>query len=99
MRPERMSGPAPLPLPLEVPGNLAVLHRGLADAVVRARLAALGDLRRGDLRDDVVQRRRGRRDRARAVHVADRPVADAGVEGLLAVDELDVWRQRVEHAV
>src|SRR4051812_15060334 len=91
--------PLPLPLPLEVAGNLAVLHRGLADAVVRARLAALRDLRRRDLGDDVVQRGRGRRHGAGAAHVADRAVADARRERLLAVDELDVRRQRVEHAV
>src|SRR3954453_2075817 len=99
MRPERMSGPAPLPLPLEVAGNLAVLHRGLADAVVRPRLAALGGLGRRDLGHDVVQRRRRRAHRAGAAHVADGPVAHAGGERLLAIDELHVGRQRVEHAV
>src|SRR4051812_26841003 len=98
-RSERATETRPLPLPLEIAGNLAVLHRGLADAVVRARLAALRDLRRGDLGDDVVQRRRGRRDRPRAAHVADRAVADALAERLLAVDELHVCRQRVQHAV
>src|SRR3954469_4538610 len=98
-RSDRATPPCPLPLPLEVPGNLAVLHRGFADAVVRARLAALRDLRRRDLRDHVVQRGRGRRDRAGAAHVADRPIADAGAEGLLPVDQLDVGRQRIEHAV
>src|SRR3954469_23289551 len=89
----------PLPLPLEVAGNLAVLHRGLAHAVVRAGLAALRDLRRRDLCDDVVQRRRRRRHGAGAAHVADRAVAAARRERLLAVDQLDVGRQRVEHAV
>src|SRR3954453_20239066 len=98
-RSDRATPPCPLPLPLEVPGNLAVLHRGFAHAVVRARLAALRDLRRRDLRDHVVQRGRGRRDRAGAAHVADRPIADAGAEGLLPVDQLDVGRQRIEHAV
>src|SRR4051812_48541459 len=98
-RSDRATPPCPLPLPLEVPGNLAVLHRGLAHAVVRARLAALRDLRRRDLRDHVVQRGRGRRDRPGAAHVADRPVADAGAERLLAIDQLDVGRQRVQHAV
>src|SRR4051812_12333683 len=101
-RSERATEPYPWPLrpwPLEVAGNLAVLHRGLADAVVRARLAALRDLRRRDLGDDVVQRGRGRRHGAGAAHVADRAVADARRERLLAVDELDVRRQRVEHAV
>src|SRR3954471_17598795 len=91
--------PWPLPLPLEVAGNLAVLHGGLADAVVGAGLAALGDLRRGDLGHHVVQGGRGRGDRAGAAHVADRAVADARVERLLALDELDEGRQRVEHPV
>src|SRR4051794_38338849 len=36
---------------LEVAGNLAVLHGGLGDTVVGARLAALGDARAGDLGD------------------------------------------------
>src|SRR3954469_6896426 len=101
-RSERATEPYPWPLrplPLEVAGNLAVLHRGLADAVVRARLAALGDLRRGDLGDDRVERRGGRRHRARAAHVADGPVAHARGERRLAVDQLDVGRQRVEHPV
>src|SRR4051812_6798072 len=100
-RSERATEPPwPLwPLPLEVAGNLAVLHRGLADPVVGPRLAALGDLRRRDLRDDVVQGGRGRRDRAGAAHVADRAIADARLERLLALDELDVGRERIEHAV
>src|SRR3954469_4552202 len=98
-RSERAIEPRPLPLPLEVPGNLAVLHRGLADAVVGARLAALGDLRCRDLGDDVVQGGRGRRDRAGAAHVADRAVAHARAERLLALDELHEGRQRVEHPV
>src|SRR4051812_44011294 len=93
------AAPWPLPLPLEVAGNLAVLHGGLADAVVGAGLAALGDLRRGDLGHHVVQGGRGRGDRAGAAHVADRAVADARAERLLALDELDEGRQRVEHPV
>src|SRR6185503_5734524 len=102
MRSDRSRAGRPLPLaeaPLEVPGNLAVLHRGLGYAIVGAGLAALGDLRRRDLGDDVVQRRRGRADRARAAHVAHRPVAHALGERLLAVDELHVRRDRVEHPV
>src|SRR3954452_4980287 len=98
-RSERAIEPRPLPLPLEVAGNLAVLHRGLADAVVGARLAALGDLGCRDLGDDVVQGGRGRRHRAGAAHVADRAVAAARAERLLALDELDEGRQRVEHPV
>src|SRR3954462_402489 len=101
-RSDRATDAAPcplLPLPLEVAGNLAVLHGGLADAVVGARLAALGDLRRGDLGHDVVQGGRGRGDRAGAAHVADRAIADARVERLLAFDQLHEGRQRVEDPV
>src|SRR4051794_14172775 len=101
-RSDRATDAAPCPFvpwPLEVAGNLAVLHGGLADAVVGAGLAALGDLRRGDLGHHVVQGGRGRGDRAGAAHVADRAVADARVERLLALDELDEGRQRVEHPV
>src|SRR3954453_18187270 len=101
-RSERATEPYPWPLrplPLEVAGNLAVLHRGLARAIVGARLAALGDLRGGDLGDDSVELRGGRGDGARAAHVADGPVAHARGERLLALDQLDVGRQRVEHPV
>src|SRR3954454_6338447 len=101
-RSDRATDAAPCPFvpwPLEVAGNLAVLHGGLADAVVGAGLAPFGDLRRGDLGHDVVQGGRGRGDRAGAAHVADRAVADARVERLLAVDQLHEGRQRVEHPV
>ena len=54
---------------------LAVLHGGLGHAVVGARLAALGDARRGDLGHDVVERGGARRDGAGAAHVADGAVA------------------------
>src|SRR3954451_21069861 len=70
---------------LEVAGNLAVLHRGLARAVVRARLAPLRDPRGGDLGDDLVEGRRPRGDRPRAAHVADRAVADPLREDVLAL--------------
>src|SRR4051794_4263453 len=107
MRSERRRARRPLPLPFpfalpygsEIAGNLPVLHRGLADPVVGAGLTALGDLRGGDLGDDVAQGAGGRGDRARAAHVADRPVADALAERLLAVQELHVGRERVEHSV
>src|SRR3954470_2800901 len=69
---------------LEVTGNLAVLHGGLGDAVVGARLAALGDAGAGDLLDDVGQGHGGGFDRARAAHVAHRAVAHDRVERLLA---------------
>src|SRR4051812_25725336 len=100
-RSERDTPAAPFtaPAPLEVTGNLAVLHGGVADAVVRARLTALGDAGRRDLGHDVVQRRRRRGDRAGAAHVAHGPVADARRERLLAVHELDVGRERVQHPV
>src|SRR5215211_3007531 len=56
---------------LEVAVTLAVLHRGLGEAVVGARLAALGHARGGDLRDHVAQRDRLRAHGAGAGHVAD----------------------------
>src|SRR5204863_6725813 len=84
---------------LEVAGNLAVLHGGLADAVVGARLAALGDPRERDLGDDLVERRGAGLDRARATHVTDRPVAHAGQERVLVRQALDVVGHRVEHPV
>src|SRR3954464_3789426 len=83
----------------EIAGNLAVLHRGLGDAVVGTRLAALGDAGPGDLVDDVGQRDRGRLDRARAAHVADRAVAHERAEDVLLGQALDVVRGGVEHPV
>ena len=55
----------------EVANALPVLHRGLARAVVGARLAALGHPSRRDLGDDLLERARLRGDGARAAHVAD----------------------------
>ena len=63
-------------VPSEVANALAVFHRGLGDAVVGAGLAALGDVRRGDLGHDLVDRGRVRHDAAGAAHVADRAEAD-----------------------
>src|SRR3954468_18247221 len=83
----------------EIAGNLAILHRGLGDAVVGTRLAAFGDAGPGDLVDDVGQRDRGRLDRARAAHVADRAVAHERAEDVLLGQALDVVGGRVEHAV
>src|SRR3954467_520360 len=85
--------------PLEVPHALPVLHRGFADAVVGARLAALGDARRGDLGDDGVDRRRVTDDAAGARHVADSPEADVRGERLLVREALDEVGDGVEHAV
>src|SRR3989442_1447486 len=67
---------------LEVAGNLAVLHRGLADAVVGARLAALGDPGARDLDDDVVAEREDALLGPRALLVAAR-AAERGVEPVL----------------
>ena len=76
--------------PSEVALALAVLHRGLGDAVVGARLAALGDPRRGDLGDDVLERRApSTRTAPVQRHVADGAVAHRRLERLLAVDQLD----------
>src|SRR6266487_140377 len=57
---------------LEVANALPVLHRGLADAVVGARLAPFGDPGRGDLADDLLDRRRLADDASGAAHVSDR---------------------------
>src|SRR5437764_3666742 len=92
----------PLPsmtVSLEVATAFAVLHGRLADAVVGARLAALGDPCGCDLLHHGVQRDRPRLHRARARHVAHRAVADARLERLLPVDQLDEGAERVEHAV
>src|SRR5215204_4533685 len=56
----------------EVANALPVFHRGLACAVVGARLAPLGHAGGGDLRDDLLERARLGGDGAGAAHVADR---------------------------
>src|SRR4029079_14181591 len=85
--------------PLEVALLLAVLHGGLGRAIVGARLAALGDVRRRDLGDDVLEGRGGGPYRARAAHVADRAVAHGRGERLLILHQLDELADRVEHPV
>src|SRR3954452_21761765 len=82
----RMSSLEAVRAGLEIAFTLPVLHRGLGDAVVGARLAALGDAGRGDLRDDVLERRGARLDRAGDDHVADRPVPHGGDERLAGLD-------------
>src|ERR1019366_4993238 len=84
---------------LEVPGLLAILHRGLGHAVVGPRLAALGDPRRRDLDDDLLERRGLGEHTPGTAHVTDRAVADGLREHLLAVDQLGAIAPRVEHAV
>src|SRR4051812_24665473 len=84
---------------LEVTNALPVLHRGLADAVVGTGLPTLGDARRGDLADDLVDRLRVGDDAAGARHVADRAEANGGRERILALHPLDVVGGGVEHAV
>src|SRR5262245_56013404 len=81
---------------LEVADTLAVLHRGLAHLVVRARLASLGDPRRGDLAHDLVDRRRTRAHAARAGHVADGAETHPVGERLLVRVALDELRRGVE---
>src|SRR5271166_5310585 len=83
--------------PLEVPGLLAVLHGGLGDAIIGAGLAPLGDRRRRDLQDDLLDARRPGQDAAGAAHVTDRPVADGVGEDLLAVDQLGPGVPGVDH--
>src|SRR5689334_18970173 len=92
----------PLPsmtVSLEVAATFPVFHRGFAHAVIRTSLAALGDARGGDLLHHGLERLRLRLHRARARHVAHRAVADARLERLLAVDQLDEVAERVEHPV
>src|SRR5581483_8408909 len=84
---------------LEVANALPVFHRRLADAVVGARLSTLGDTRRRDLRDDLLEGRRLTDDPARAAHVANRAKAHRGTEGILAGHPLHELRRRVEHPV
>src|SRR4051794_21508490 len=84
---------------LEVPLLLAILHRRLADPVVGPGLAALGDARGRDLRDHRLERGGPRLDGAGTGHVAHRPVADRGLEGLLARQPLDIGVLGVEHPV
>src|SRR5438067_1798800 len=83
----------------EVANSFAVLHGRLAETVVGARLAALGHARRRDLLDDRLDRRRPRLDASRARHVADGAETDRGDERILALDALDVRRDRVQHPV
>src|SRR3954453_16332876 len=84
---------------LEVANAFPVFHRGLADAVVGAGLAALGDVRCRDLVHDLVDRRRVAYNTAGARHVADRAEADVRAERLLVREALDELRDGVEHPV
>src|SRR5690349_13159136 len=81
----------------EVAKALPVLHRGLAEAVVGAGLAALGDARRGDLLDDRLDRLRARLDAPRTSHVTDGAEAHGRDERILAFHPLDVRRDGVQH--
>src|SRR5436190_17658804 len=83
----------------EIADTLAVLHRSLGEAVVGARLAALGQPRRRDLVDDSADRGRLGDHAAGAGHVADGTEANRGGEGILAVHPLDEGGAGVEHAV
>src|SRR5439155_26196109 len=84
---------------LEVANALPVLHRGLADAVVGARLAAFGDARRRDLVHHVVERARLADHAAGAAHVADGAEAHGRRERLLVGQPLDDVGARVYHPV
>src|SRR5512133_2198644 len=83
----------------EVANALAVLHGRLAESIIGARLAALGDVRCSDLLHDLLDRRRPRLDAARARHVADGSEANRRDERVLALHALDVLRRRIEHPV
>src|SRR4051812_18092261 len=90
LRMSMLTGPSPLPCSSEVSLALAVLHGGLARAVVGPGLAAFGDPRRCDLGDHLVEAGRARLDGARATHVADRTVADHGLVGRFVVAPVGV---------
>src|SRR5439155_15576960 len=83
----------------EVANALPIFHRCFAEAIVGAGLAALGDAGRRDLLHDRLDRRRPRLDASRARHVADGAETDRGDERILALDALDVRRDRVQHPV
>src|SRR5947207_1518480 len=83
----------------EIADTLAVLHRGFGEAVIGARLAALGHAGRRDLVDDLADRRRVADHAARARHVADGAETHRRAEQLLAVHPLDVVAAGVEHPV
>src|SRR5437660_7710331 len=85
--------------PSEVPLPLAVLHRGLGDAVIATGVASVGNLRGRSLRDYLRERACRGFDRARAAHVPDRAVAHARGERLLALHELHVGADGIQHAV
>src|SRR5690348_8642516 len=84
---------------LEVALALAVLHGRLGDAVVGARLPALGDTGGGYLGHHLLERDGRGADRAGTGHVPDGAVADRFLERLLAVDQLDELVVGVEHSV
>src|SRR3569833_2533800 len=69
----------------EVALLLAVLHGGVADLVVAAGGAALGQAGHRDLRDDLLDGRGPGPDRGGQVGVAARPVADGLAPHLLAL--------------
>src|SRR2546430_1767155 len=83
----------------EIADTFAVLHRSFGETVVCARFAALGDAGRGNLVDDLADRRSVGNDAAGAGHVADGAEAHGRAERLLAVHALDVVGAGVEHAV
>src|SRR5688500_9456052 len=84
-------------LPSEVAVLLAVFHAGLADAVVGAGGAPLGEAGGGDLGHDLLQRGGGRFDGPGARDVADGAEADGALLGLLAGQPRDERRVRHPH--
>src|SRR3954470_3865297 len=84
---------------LEVANALPVLHRRFGDAVVGARLTALGDAGGGDLGDDLVDGGGNAHDATGAGQVAAGAEADRRVERLLVREALDEVGDGVEHPV
>src|SRR5207253_8725955 len=83
----------------EIADTFTVLHCSFGEAVVGARLAALGHARCGDLVHDLADRRGVRDDAAGTGHVAHRAEAHGRAERLLAVHALDVIGAGIQHPV
>src|ERR1700730_3205336 len=83
----------------EIADTLAVLHCGFGEAIVCARLAALGHARRGDLVHDLTDRGRVRNNATGARHVADCAEAHGCGEEIFVVHAFDELARGVKHPV
>src|SRR5437764_10556629 len=83
----------------EVANSFAVLHGRLTRSIVGARLPSLGDVRRRDLGDDILERRCGRLHATRTAHVSDGAEPNRRRERLLVGIALDECADGVEHSI